>query len=681
MTIRELSLDRRILLLVLLPLLGGLIPGAIIVRRAQRDLNEIRNLGQLAELVWKLGELDARVDTESTNWYFFKPTWKATDDERKAERVKQDAWRVDTDKAIADYHRLRAAVDAERLSTPLQAALTTVEAHIANLPALRKTVDTQVDETTSVGIMDSYRTFRRDINQVLPLLVDATTSDVIVRKLAVLPKLMLVRKTTMEAGGMIYYYHQLRAAKGSRTFTPGEALTLSHNVEIAENYWADVIALSQGETRAKMLALHNSAEWKTVVDLMRGHSAAALNGTEPPIAGEEGWAPSWVFLQDGLGNQIKLLREDFTQTCAQFEKSMRARRLWTSVSLVVGVVVVLWLTRRLSRSISRPIATTTEQLLQEATQATVDAGAVRNSCAVVADGSTQQAAALEETSATLEEISSMTRSNAENAQQAQRSANDTRTAAEQGAAQMHQLTEAMGALRASSDDVTRIIKTIDEIAFQTNILALNAAIEAARAGEAGAGFAVVAEEVRTLAQRSAQAARETTEKITAASARTNAGADITTQVAQSLESILARAREVEHLVNSIAEASREQNSGITQITEAIGRIDQVTQKNAGAAEETTASAHELETRAVAFSHSVKDLQRIVFGDAAAAREQAVAAPAAVAIVTPQLVVPADGAAGGEEQAEEAATLSEADVPVRRAPPPSGGSRLVPPARN
>jgi methyl-accepting chemotaxis protein len=235
----------------------------------------------------------------------------------------------------------------------------------------------------------------------------------------------------------------------------------------------------------------------------------------------------------------------------------------------------------------------------------------------VADGSNRQAAAIEETSATLEEISSMTQSNSENAQKAQRAANETRSAAEHGAEQMRQLTSAMEAVRTSSDDVTRIIKTIDEIAFQTNILALNAAVEAARAGEAGAGFAVVADEVRTLAQRSAQAARETTDKITASNARTNAGAEITTKAAQSLQQILERAREVENLVDSIAAASREQNTGVGQITTAIRQIDKVTQTNASAAEETASSAQELERRAIAFREAVADMQRIVFGSSTA----------------------------------------------------------------
>ena len=606
-------MERKILLLVFIPLLGGLLPGGLIVWRAQHDLVEMNHLQALARLVWKLGDLEAKIDLEASNWYFFKPSWSATKEERQAERLKQDQWRIETDKAIADYRAQRATIDLASLSNALRDALEAVETRVNHLPELRQVVDGQRDDSAGNAIMDGYRGFRREIDVVLPLLVDTTSNDIIVRKLVVLPKLMLARKWVSESGGMIFFYHQLRASHGSRKFTPTEALFLRHSADNAEALWSDIIALSQGAVRDRLVGIHDSADWRSVIELLREHSDAALNDTAPPISSEEEWGPHWVFVQDGLAAEINWLREDFTQTCTALEQSVRSRRLWTCIGLGVAVLTILWLTRRLGHSITRPIAETTERLLADAERATNEAAAVRVSCSTVANGSTAQASSLEETSATLEEISSMTRRNADSAQQAQRSANHTRTAAEEGSRQMSHLTEAMTALRTSSDDVTRIIKTIDEIAFQTNILALNAAIEAARAGEAGAGFAVVAEEVRTLAQRSAQAARETTDKITASTARTNAGAEITMQVASSLESILARAREVEGFVNSIAEASSQQTSGITQITTAIQQIDHVTQNNAAAAEETAASAHEVENHTTAFRNAVQELQSIVFG--------------------------------------------------------------------
>jgi Methyl-accepting chemotaxis protein (MCP) signalling domain len=610
---RVLGLERRILLLVMLPILGGLIPGIFMVINANRDLQEMNRLNELAKVVWKLGELDSRIDHESSNWYFFTPTFKATDDERKTERSKQDKWRIATDVTLESYRKLRSEVDFPKLSGPLKSALETVDRDIADLPRMRNVVDTQASEEIGNDIMAYYRGFRRNISAMLPLLVDVTTSDVITRKLAALPKLMLVRKTAMETGGMIFFYHQLRVAKSARHFTPKEAITLIHGAELAELYWGDVIAFSQGAVRDHLSAVHDSKEWKTISFLITEHGNAALNNTPPPIDGEDGWAASWLYLQENMNSEIILLREDFTKTCAEMTESSRQRRLWASLILLGGTAFIIWLTLQLGKSISRPISETTGALLKAAESSADEAASVRRSAAIVSDGSCNQAAAIDQTSSTLEEIAGITRSNAENAQSAQQSANSMRTAAERGAEQMTLLIEAMDAIRSSGTDVTRIINTIDEIAFQTNILALNAAIEAARAGEAGAGFAVVAEEVRTLAQRSAQAAKETTEKITASSLRTKAGTQVTEQVGESLRTILARACEMDKLVNSIAQASLEQTTGIEQITLAVHKIDKVTQGNASAAEKTTSAALKLEGRAESFRSSVQKLQQIVTG--------------------------------------------------------------------
>ena len=178
---------------------------------------------------------------------------------------------------------------------------------------------------------------------------------------------------------------------------------------------------------------------------------------------------------------------------------------------------------------------------------------------------------------------------------------------------MQTMAAAMEAIKVSSDDIAKIIKTIDEIAFQTNILALNAAVEAARAGEAGMGFAVVADEVRNLAQRCAQAAKETAGKIEGAIAKTGQGVDISSKVAAALNEIVTKVRQVDELVSEVASASREQTDGITQINTAVGQMDKVTQSNAANAEESAAAAEELNSQAGIMKQSVAELLQLVSG--------------------------------------------------------------------
>ena len=215
----------------------------------------------------------------------------------------------------------------------------------------------------------------------------------------------------------------------------------------------------------------------------------------------------------------------------------------------------------------------------------------------LSQGATESAASLEEISASATQIGQQAKHNAETATQANALATTAKTSAETGAKRMEALNGSMAAITESSGQIAKIIKTIDDIAFQTNILALNAAVEAARAGRHGKGFAVVAEEVRSLAARSAKAARETADLIEGSKDRVNEGNRIAKETATALSEIVSGIVKVGDLVGEMAAASNEQAQGIAQISQGLGQIDQVTQQNTATAEETAAAAEELSGQA------------------------------------------------------------------------------------
>ena len=294
---------------------------------------------------------------------------------------------------------------------------------------------------------------------------------------------------------------------------------------------------------------------------------------------------------------ISAFVQDLSRRNGEATQAILARNLDTTLRLsaviaglaLLAVGFVQWLSRR----IRRPLEAAVGRMRDFVAQTTATATQIAGSGQALATGASQQAASLEETSASLEEMSGMTKRNAESARNAKALAGQAREVVDTGAESMKQMSAAMTGIKTSSGEIAKIIKTIDEIAFQTNILALNAAVEAARAGEAGMGFAVVAEEVRALAQRSAQAARETAEKIEAALAKSDEGARTSAEVAGVLDRIVGQVRQMDTLVGEIATASVEQSQGIDQINHAVSEMDKITQTNAASAEESAAAAEEL----------------------------------------------------------------------------------------
>jgi methyl-accepting chemotaxis protein len=222
----------------------------------------------------------------------------------------------------------------------------------------------------------------------------------------------------------------------------------------------------------------------------------------------------------------------------------------------------------------------------------------------LAQGSTEQAATVEELSASIQEVADKTRKNAERAQNASDLSSQIKQNAEKGSRQMAEMTAAVNDINAASQDISKVIKVIDDIAFQTNILALNAAVEAARAGEAGKGFAVVADEVRNLASKSAAAAKETGQLIENAMKKSELGASIAVDTAKSLSEIVDGINTTAALVSDISVSSDEQSASISQINDGIVQVSEVVQKTSAIAEECAASAEELNSQSSILSANV-----------------------------------------------------------------------------
>lgn len=279
------------------------------------------------------------------------------------------------------------------------------------------------------------------------------------------------------------------------------------------------------------------------------------------------------------------------------------------VSLIFGVSISWVMITALNKQVSRAVSELTEGAEQIASAATQ----VSSSSQALAQGSSEQAASIEETSASSEEINSMARKNMDNSRSTAGLVGQSQEMFANTNRQLEEMIVSMDEINESSGKISKIIKVIDEIAFQTNILALNAAVEAARAGEAGMGFAVVADEVRSLAQRSAQAAKDTATLIEESIAKSNGGKVKVDQVATAIRGITEDSSKIKTLVDEVSLGSEEQSRGLEQIARAITQMEQVTQTTAANAEESAAAAEELNAQSEALRDVVARLNAMVSG--------------------------------------------------------------------
>lgn len=333
-------------------------------------------------------------------------------------------------------------------------------------------------------------------------------------------------------------------------------------------------------------------------------------------------------VKDFLANQVTpttkeligYLHETFSlgERNIQLEMSVAQQVYGNSLTFLIVLFCIFmasgtFLAYYITRSITKSMNEITSRIREGAQQVAAASGQLSASAGQLSQGSTEQAAAIEETSSTLEESASMMEQNLTNTKQAAQLSEHAKDAADKGNHEMREMMSSIQEIKKSSDQIAKIIKVIDDIAFQTNILALNAAIEAARAGEAGMGFAVVAEEVRNLAGRSAQAAKDTTAIIESNIELSTKGVSIAGKVREALDEITIQSKKVNELMDEIAAASQEQSLGMEQVNKSIAQVTVVTQQNAANAEESASAAEELNAQSENMKQIVEELSMLVYG--------------------------------------------------------------------
>lgn len=346
------------------------------------------------------------------------------------------------------------------------------------------------------------------------------------------------------------------------------------------------------ETEAVRAALSGSTGTKIAVDF---NGSSVLSSYAPLKVGNTTWA----------------LLAEINE--AEAFSSVKTLKWLIGIVAMISIAAILAVALFITRSITKPIDRIVTTLSKVSGQVTDASAQIFSSSQSLAEGAAGQASSLEQTSASLEQIAAMAKQNSENSGTANNLMQESEKNVENGIESMKEMTQSMDSIKKSSGEVSKIIKVIEEIAFQTNLLALNAAVEAARAGEQGKGFAVVAEEVRNLAQRSAAASKNTASLIEAAVRKANEGGNIVKKVSEALNAIAESTKKSGDLVGEIATASKEQADGVNQVNTAVIQLDQVTQTNAAAAEESASASEELSTQAENMNEAVNNLSHLIYG--------------------------------------------------------------------
>ena len=442
---------------------------------------------------------------------------------------------------------------------------------------------------------------------LLPLVSNETRDAELVRKIVTQDNIARLQKDLWKLKGLVATV--LRINKVSEQAV-GEIKTKLTNME---DQVSRLRSLADTQVAAAVERLVTSPDYMQIVTMA---NRAFDLGTKATDFSELGEHPKYMAgpntrieatYKDLVTLGAKQVDDYITQRLASARLNLILIGVFSLFTIISITLFILYITR----SITHPLRSVSAAIGQSAASASHSAQAIAQSSGELSDDACEQAAALEEISASMDEITSMNSSNLENMRKMATLADNATQSTDRGTKNVAELSAALADIQKSTADVASILKTIDEIAFQTNILALNAAVEAARAGAAGAGFAVVADEVRTLAQRSATAARETAQKIESAVSNSARGTDLGLRAENRFSQIATITSEYHKIVKEVEAASQQSAQGLTQVTEALQKVDQITQRTAAAAEENAAGSTEMRTQVEHVFVNIKELEAMI----------------------------------------------------------------------
>jgi len=525
---------------------------------------------------------------------------------------------------LADKHPSLAA-----MKNDLQAATEKVTTYCARLAEterlykLEASLEAKQDENIRLFMRLCHEYLIEQNKKLQTLIEDAKAANPIDHLAAIQQQLYITTRidALVDLGNRL----QVANSKAQSLEKPTTTLADTKDFDNIEKILAELAAVTAQQNKEREAAIRQAVEQYTATTSDIISNRVDIIGMTPKRAAASTGA------LDAVNNIRETCIARITTTATQSSKNLSfALKIMVTglvVAILLNILISVLFAASLARLITRPLNRIIGNLSSGAEQVASASEQVASASQQMAQGSSEQASRLEESSSSLEEMASMTRQNAENATKTDALMNETRTLVIAGVDSMKNMSAAIVGIRQSTQETAKIVKTIDEISFQTNLLALNAAIEAARAGEAGKGFAVVADEVRNLARRSAEAAKTTAALIEDAQKNAETGVHATNKVSDALTQIQNSALKVATLVAEITAASRQQAQGIDQVNIAVSEMDKVVQQNAANAEESASAAEELSSQAKELYSLVAELISLVSGNANAASSRRPADPA------------------------------------------------------